>query len=362
MKSGKPHLSQGFMIILLSIGIMNHVFIIPVLLQTAKRDAWISVLISIIPLMIVTTMIYYISRQMKEQSLEDWIKNNFGNASILIFRILMTFFFTAICLFTLFDTTNWARVTFLAATPTLMTSLFLLGLCLFAVISGFKPIAVVSGILLPFVVLLGFFIMTVNVQYKDYSQLLPILENGWGKVWKGVIYSCAGSFEILAYLFMQSKLAKPAKAWQLYMLAFFLIGLTLGPLIGAITIFDPMEAERQRYPAYEEWRIATLGRYISQTDFFSIYQWLSGSFIRISLALYLMVDQWNIKSKQRKNLTFFAISLGFLFTNLLPANDMIFLNFLKKWYFPASFVFMTAFVVILFLLAFIASRKKVQKE
>lgn len=350
------------MIILLSIGIMNHVFIIPVLLQTSGRDAWISVLISIIPLMLVTGMTHYVARQMKDKSIHEWLEDNYGLVLTVLFKVMMSIFLYLICFYTLFDTTNWAKITFLTDTPIIVSMIVLLGLCLYAAIAGFKPIAISAGILLPFVVLLGFFIMTVNFQSKDYSQLLPILSKGWGPVWNGVLNSCAGSFEIIIYLFMQPKLAKPAKAWQLYVLSLALIGLTMGPLIGAITIFDPYEAARQRYPAYEEWRVATIGRYISQTDFFSIYQWLSGAFIRVSLSLYLMVDIWNIKKKLHRNISYAVVACLVLLISVFGPGDIRFLKILKIIYFPISALFLATLILILFILACISSRKKVQNK
>lgn len=362
MNPRKPTLSQGVMTILLSIGIINHVFIIPVLLQTTHRDSWLSVIISAFPLLLLTGMIYFIAKQMKDKSIEMWIKEQFGSTLAVIFRMFLSMYMFTICFFTLTDTTNWAKITFLSATPTAVTSLVLMALCLYTSINGFKTIATASGILLPFVILLGFFIMFANFQYKDYSQLLPILENGWDSIAKGVMYSCSGSFEIVIYLLLQPKLDKPAKGWQLMLLALVLIGLTLGPLIGAITIFDPMEAERQRYPAYEEWRIATLGRYISQTDFFSIYQWLSGAFIRIAVALYFIVDVWNIKKKKARIWTLAVLAVFLYSINLLGPNDMLFLQLLKNYYFPASFVFLILLVCILFILAYISSRKKVHPD
>ncbi|MWV43184.1 endospore germination permease [Paenibacillus sp. HJL G12] len=362
MKSPKPLLSQGIMIILLSIGIINHVFIIPVLLQTTRRDSWIAVIISAAPLLLMTYMVYFIAKQMQDKSIEMWIKDQAGKVTANIFRILMSIYLFSICFFTLTDTTKWAKITFLSATPIFVTSLILLVLCYYACIKGFKTIATASGILLPIVVALGFFIMFTNIQYKDYSQLLPLFENGWASIAKGVMYACSGSFEIILYLMLQPKLEKPAKGWQLLVLALVLIGLTLGPLVGAITIFNPIEAERQRYPAYEEWRIATLGRYIAQTDFFSIYQWLSGAFIRITLALYLIVDIWNIKKKKARIWTLAALMIFLYVINLLGPNDILFLHLLKDYYFPASFVFLIVLVIALFILAYISSRKKVHQD
>ncbi|MNO84637.1 hypothetical protein D3C76_759840 [compost metagenome] len=45
----KPTIIQAIMTIMLTVGITNHVFIIPALLQSALRDAWVAVLISGIP-------------------------------------------------------------------------------------------------------------------------------------------------------------------------------------------------------------------------------------------------------------------------------------------------------------------------
>ena len=64
---------------------------------------------------------------------------------------------------------------------------------------------------------------------------------------------------------------------------FILMGLTMGPTIGAITEFGPIEAAKQRYPAYEEWGLGSIGRFIEHFDFLSIYQWLTGAFIRVGL-------------------------------------------------------------------------------
>ncbi|MGN7166096.1 GerAB/ArcD/ProY family transporter [Paenibacillus cellulositrophicus] len=362
MKVLKARLSQGFMIILLSIGMMNHVFIIPFLLQSSGRDAWISVCLSVLPLAAVTGMTYFVAKQLGSRSVNDWLSQEYGIASVFLLRVLMTAFLFMICYYTLFDTVGWAKITFLPATPLFATTVILTVLCLYAAMMGFKPIAISAGILLPFVILLGFFIMFVNFQNKDYSQLLPILSRGWGPVFSGLVNSCAGSFEIVLYLFIQPKLAKGARAWQLFVLAFVLVGLTIGPLIGAITIFDPYEAARQNYPAYEEWRVATIGRYIAQTDFFSIYQWLSGTFIRISLSLYLLVDIWNIKKKLYRNLSYVAAAVLMVLACMTVPNSTWFAKLLKQVYLPISAAFLAGLILVLFVLALISFGRKGRKH
>ncbi|MFR9721672.1 hypothetical protein ACL00X_20305, partial [Aeromonas diversa] len=77
----------------------------------------------------------------------------------------------------------------------------------------------------------------------------------------------------------------------------FLI-LTLGPTIGAIAEFGPFVAAKQRYPAFEEWRLVSIGRYIEHLDFLSVYQWFVGAFIRLSLLCFLTPDVLQISNKK----------------------------------------------------------------
>ena len=46
MQSHKANFSQVFVLFMMSIGLMNHVMVIPMLLAISKRDSWISVLLS----------------------------------------------------------------------------------------------------------------------------------------------------------------------------------------------------------------------------------------------------------------------------------------------------------------------------
>lgn len=116
------------------------------------------------------------------------------------------------------------------------------------------------------------------------------------------------------------------------MLGLVLIGLTLGPLLGSIAIFGPEEASNQRYPAYEEWRLLKIGKYIEHVDFFSIYQWLSGGFIRISFGLYIIGQLFSFKTRKRNVLIGISSLITFVAV-LLPISDIEFVRFYKMFIF-----------------------------
>ncbi|MBO1914435.1 GerAB/ArcD/ProY family transporter, partial [Microvirga sp. 3-52] len=106
---------------------------------------------------------------------------------------------------------------------------------------------------------------------KNYELLQPFLEHGIQPILKTAVYPASGFVELLLFLFIQHKVKDRIRWYHFVVMLFILMGLTMGPTIGAITEFGPIEAAKLRYPAYEEWGIGTIGRYIDHFDFLSIY-------------------------------------------------------------------------------------------
>lgn len=356
MKAPKPTLLQASMIIMLTVGMTNHVFILPALLQTAKRDAWISILLSAPFVFLLMVLILYVSRRQSSKPLDAWVKEHSGTFASYAFGIAASAFCLINAFSTLYETVIWTRINFLVNTPILFTSGLLMALCCYAASKGLRSIANASGIFLPITFLFGFTIALINTQYKDYSQLFPILENGFIPPLKGVVYSMAGSFELLLILFIQPGLPSRFKLWQLFLLAAIILGFTLGPLLGAITEFNPYEANLVRYPAYEEWRLATVGKFISQTDFLSIYQWLSGAFIRISLLLHVTVEMWHIKTVKNQGVAQLFIGVVFTLCMLMPLSDIWIHRLTAAWLYPVNLAFLTGAACLLAFNAWVKGR------
>ncbi|EOS58684.1 endospore germination permease [Paenibacillus barengoltzii] len=358
IRSPKATNLQAIMTLMLAIGITNHVFIIPALLQIAKRDAWFSVILSAAPFAIVVWLTYYASSRIGTQPLPEWIRHRLGRIPAFGFRWVMTAFFFTTAWFSLYDTVMWMKLTFLPYTPVLASSLILMLLCLIGALKGMKTIAVTSGILLPLVVLLGFYVAIVNIEFKDYSLLFPLLEQGWFPVLKGVWYACAGLFEIFFIFFLQPYLKAPLTRIQLIVFSLILFGLTLGPLTGAIVEFNPFEAAIQRYPAYEEWKIAGFGKYISQTDFFSIYQWLSGSVIRISFALIVITDMWKKQNPRWKPTLLAVLAFILMLLSCYTMTDIMFQHLMIRYIFPINACFLLFMTLFITAAALFRTRKK----
>ncbi|AIQ62549.1 hypothetical protein PSTEL_04950 [Paenibacillus stellifer] len=326
---------QGYSILLLSIGLLNHVILIPILLDAAGRDAVVSVGMVLALLPVWGACLVYIMKHKGQQPFRDWLQHHFGKGLSVIILAAVSIYIWLQGYVSLFNFNVWTHSTYMPHTPRYVLALLALACCFFLATRGLSSIAITSGILLPFVVILGVFVMTFNFKHKDYSLVLPLLADGFAPVWRGSLYAASGIFELVLLLFFQHRLIhRPSFAGVLFMI-FSLAGLTIGPLMGAISIYGAEEAALQRYPAFEQWRVLELGKYIEHLDVFAIYQWVSGEFIRLSLSLFIIADVW--KPKNRTPLLLLATGT-LLIAILAPISDVRFLQFLKTMYFPSTFV------------------------
>lgn len=349
---------QVTMIIITYVGIVDHVIVVPLLLQSAGRDAWIAALLAGGALLLWLPLLFYIMKHTGQQNLYLWLSQHWGRTVALIITLIVVTELFISTLVTIRDVTSWTNITYLPATPNWILTAIMLAVSLYAAYSGLRTIAIVNGILLPLVVALGFFVTIVNIPRKDYTLLFPIMENGIEPVLKGVLYAGGGFMTVIILLLLQHRLERPLGLFSLVILGLILINLTVSPLTGAIAAFGPFEAARQRFPAYEQWRLVTFGHYIEQVDFLSIYQWLVGSFTRLAIGLYVIPDIIHVtKRKHRLWILIFIAGLLAIFSQI-PISDMVFMQFLKKVYFPIIVITVLALTIVIGVLVWIKSRKK----
>lgn len=173
---------------------------------------------------------------------------------------------------------------------------------------------------------------------KDYALLTPVLEHGFGPVWDGMVYSGAGYVELIALIVLQHHLKAKIKAWQLLAYGVFSIIISLGPIIGAITEFGPLEAAHQMTSPYEQWRLVKIGHFIEHLDFLSIFQWLSGATVRISLSVLLCVELLSLRKARSRYIAIVVIMVSYMLLSLFPVNEYSFYLWMVHYYMPISLV------------------------
>jgi spore germination protein KB len=347
---------QSYIILSLSVGLLNHVIIIPLLLGASGRDAWLVVILVLIGSPIWAGILSYTLKNMNGMHVRDWLTKHFGRVFSAILIALYSVLVWFMGLISLKETTTWTIASYMPHTPMfILAGTTLIG-CLFAAFQGLRTIAILSGILLPFVVILGDFVMAANFQFKDYILLFPLLENGTPFIWRGIPYAVSGLLELMVLTLFQHKLTKKPGFKSLMIMCILLCGLTIGPLMGSIAMFGPVEAALQRYPAYEQWRMVRVGEYVEHVDFFSIYQWLSGMYIRVSLSLFLLSELW--KLQKYKWIPMIIGAFFMLVATLLPISDILFQNLLSRYYFPWFCIFTIGIMLMYISRIFVSTRSK----
>ncbi|WP_164821725.1 GerAB/ArcD/ProY family transporter [Paenibacillus koleovorans] len=342
---------------IMSVGLNNHVLVLPFILHSSGRDSWISVLIGMGLALIWSPLLYYILKSAKGYHLKDWLVQACGKAGAWIILAIILLGQFAVVFSTYEDTVRWTDSSYLLETPQFIITIAILPLCYFAAQGGIETIAICAGLFFPFVALLGIFVMAVNFQFKDYTLLFPLFVDGYAPVWKGAVYAGVGYAELLMLLFIQHHVKKPIRYLHVFLLLMMITWITTGPISGSISAFGAVEASIQRYPAFEQWKLARIGSYIEHMDFFSIFQWLSGAFIRISLGLYLMIELLKVKSVVGKNIALLAVSVVMMLVVIIPKSDMMFDAMLYNYLFPGYLILMFSLSLVLGGLAVRMNRK-----
>lgn len=346
------------LLLMTSIGLKNHVTIIPHTIQAGGRDAWVSVILAFLLVLLWGLLVIYILKGTGQTNFYKWSQNNIGKKAGFMLSATIYLYFILATAATIKEMIIWTRVTYLPEVSLILLVIVFTLVCFFLAMLTIGSIAITNTILLFFVIILGFFVAFTNLQVKDYSLLRPLFAEGYGPVLDGVIYPFSAFVEILMLILLQTHSKKRLRYKHLIIIITILVILTLGPLIGAIIEFGPVEAARQHYPAYEEWGLVSLGRFFEHVDFFSIYQWLTGAFIRTSLFLFFMNELFQVKKAKSKAI-FTAINLLIITILLsLPITDFDYFMLMKKIFLPANVYFYLLLSVLLAIITFISRRKQ----
>lgn len=348
---------QIIFLLLMTTGISNHVFIIPHLIQDAGRDAWISILLTYPVLIGWSVILYMILKSMGDLSLGEWLERRIGRGGLWIFTGMLAIYFLILGLMIIYDLTKNVHIYFLPRTPKFVTIFSFVLVAYGAARKGIKTVIYMSIVLLPLVWLLGIGISLSTMDSKDYGMMLPMLEQGIGPGLKGGIIVFGGSVELLVLLLIQHKMNKPVNFMSLFVLIALLIWLTVGPTMGSIAAFGPADAGNMRFPAFEQWRLATIGRYVSRVDFLAVFQMLSGCVARAALMICLWSELvGRLIPKYRQAITICGTALMSL-PSFLRVSDIVMQNLIHHYFYVSASIFGVVFSVVLFALIYFPQRK-----
>ncbi|WP_339288613.1 GerAB/ArcD/ProY family transporter [Ureibacillus sp. FSL K6-0786] len=144
-------------ICLTSIGLKNHVTILSPILETAKRDGWISVILTSITLFPWLLWILYIQKKSQLKPIKVWLAEKLGQKTSKIILYIFIIFLYSLAAFTLRETILWMSSTFLENTPIPLLILLYIIVCFLLISTNIQTIVSVNTIILFFVIIFGFY-------------------------------------------------------------------------------------------------------------------------------------------------------------------------------------------------------------
>lgn len=350
---------QLMLLMILSTGLLNHVILIPNLLTAAGRDSWLSVIAAYPISVILICLIYYILKNSTDDGFFPMLRKRLGKMMSILLSIPVIVFLLTSTYITFRDLVIWLNAFFLADSSVLLINIMLIIVCFIMTQAGVKYMAISSGVLLPFVMLFGVFISITNTRLKEPGLLFPVLADGFEPLMIGIVYTLSGLLEVYIILLLQPYSQKSFKLKHLIFLLTLLTGLTLGPLTAAIMEFGPEEATRFLYPAHEQWRVLSIGEYISHLDFLALFQWLSGALIRIGLFMYLAGTFFSAKKKPYRLNPKLVIILYLILVGLISIKieTHTFYQFIYKYYLPVSMVFFLSYILLSALIVLVLKKR-----
>ncbi|MGG1551356.1 endospore germination permease [Paenibacillus ferrarius] len=348
---------QIVFLLLLSLGISNHVLIIPHLLQAAKRDAWFSILIAYLALIGWSLILYLILKSMGMLSFYIWLKTRVGMIGLSIVSVCFALYLVAAGIMIVFDTTKNVSIYFLPKTPDIVVILSYIFLSYIAANSGLKTLVYMSTMLLPVVWMLGIGVSLMTMSSKDYGMLHPLLKEGLGPELSGGVVVFGGSIDLMVLLLIQHKLSKPLNYGVIFVLLTLLIGLIMGPTLGSIAAFGPYQAENLRFPAFEQWRLVMIGKQISHVDFLAAFQLMAGSIVRTALIIHLLSELAAVQFRKYRQAVMLLSAAILSLPSLFKISDIRMQEIIHHYFYTYSLWFGVVITGVLFTISYIPQRK-----
>src|SRR5690625_4418993 len=289
---------ETLFLLLLAIPIMGHVTILPLMIDVAGRDVWISIAISIPFGVLFAFFIYRIKVHYSEKTLSHILIDILGKPlgyGFIGFFVLYFLYLTILSYSSLID---FVFILFLPETPRTALIIWFLPLILYGAKKGIKSIALAAGILTFITMATGHGITLLDSLLKDWGNLKPILEDGWDPAIIGTLIITSIWIELIFLLALPLKDVKQKRVFVLWTVGVLLNALMmLSTTTGVITIFGLGQAENMLYPAQEIVRIISLG-FLDRFDVYGMILNTFGTFIRCSL--YFRLAYSLSSSKQSK--------------------------------------------------------------
>lgn len=287
MEQGKISGRQTVYLLIALVASTALIFLPAITARDAGRDAWLAPVLSTVPGIYVALIITALGKRFSGQTLIQYLQVVLGTwpGKVVGLSYLLFFLHTNSVVLREFGE---GMALIMVRTPIVVFMVLMLLLCAWVVRGGLEVLARVVELTYPVVILVFVVMVILAALDMDFSNLLPVLENGLKPVIKASVAPGAWRGEIILLAMFLPYLARPGEGRRSAVLAVLILGLILTfDAIASTAALGP-EVSRLTFPTLSLIRDVTVS-FLERIDPLVLAIWIIGIFGKIGLFYYATV-------------------------------------------------------------------------
>lgn len=261
---------------------------LPVLtLGEARQDAWIAAILTFFTSAAAVYFVVKLALKFPNKSIVEYSQELIGiiPGKLLCLSYLGLFLFVAGTDIRLYG--EVIRSGFLPEMPMVVIVGSMVLLAVMAVYSGLEPLGRMADIIFPIFLLMLLGALLFPLLEADFSNLQPVLYNGWSPVLMAVITPTAIIAQYTTLSMLVPSLTQPEKTMKVALWSLFCSSLVLVffALI-VVAVLGAEEGMRATFPVFKMLRAVRISAFLERIEVLSIFPWGLGAFSTVSIILY----------------------------------------------------------------------------
>lgn len=290
LEGGKIPNRQLALILMLLVLMPTAVLFAPAITSHAKQDAWISLLVvsTIYGLLVafITTKLALIHSGL---TVIEYTPKILGTFLGKIIGALYIFWLIHVNAVIVREFSDFLLSVFMPETPLTVFMIVLLLLAAWAVSNGLEVVSRAAEWVFPLFLLSIMIIIIFVLPDADFSNLLPVLENGIKPVIKGGITPSAWRGEIIIMLMLFPYVNYPKKTGVYMITAVIITGLLLSAVTAVTIAVLGGLTEYLTFPIFSLARYAHLVMFLERLEAMILVMWVAGVTVKVSCFYYATV-------------------------------------------------------------------------
>lgn len=259
--------------------------------QTAKNDAWLSIIISTILSIILSIFLVKLCSKYPHSTFIELTSAITGKFFGKILCLLYCFFFFQSSVHLIYLVTFYVNIIYFPETPAIALTIMLIILILINNYYGLGVMCRFNELISPIIIIGILFSIILSIPNMDLSNILPVLDQGIKPVINASIPLMGIPFgEIIIIIILYPYLNNQNNIYKIVSLTILSIGLIfLAIVFTALFVLDINEIEINYFTTYEIVRLVNIGEIIQRVDALYLLAFLLAIFIKIVSYNYLFI-------------------------------------------------------------------------